>query len=142
MVKTYHGKFTINKNETYHFELIDDDSYNNENPIEYTINIIEDSFPYVDITRPEQISMAPSNDILNMSYSIKDDFGFSKLSLKYLKDDSNSDMDLDKFESTNIIIDKNELEQSLFYNWDISRFGLRENDIISYFLEISDNDND
>ncbi|MCW8850745.1 MAG: hypothetical protein OQJ81_12255, partial [Melioribacteraceae bacterium] len=106
--KNANGKFRINKNFTYHFELVDTDGYKNENPIEYTINIIEDSFPYVEITRPEQISMAPSNDILNMSYSIKDDFGFSKLSLKYLKDNSNSDMDFDRFESTNIIIDKNE----------------------------------
>ena len=139
--KNIFGKFRIKNIETYHFELLDAESYVNENPIEYSIKIIEDSFPVVEIIRPEQISLAPSNDILNISYSIKDDFGFSKLSLNYLKDESNSDMDLDNFESTNLIIDKNELEQSLFYNWDISRFGLRENDIISYFLAISDNDN-
>lgn len=130
--------FNIANDEHYYFKLFDDENNFNENPIQYAVKVIQDSYPEISILKPEQISLAPSSDIVSISYSIKDDFGFSKLSLRY-STSTNID-NLDNYKSTNVSFSKRDLEQNLYYNWDISRIGLRENDVLSYYLEIFDND--
>lgn len=131
-------RFKITTDELYYFRLLDDENNTNENPIKYTVKVINDNYPEISILKPEQISLAPSSDIVSMSYTIKDDFGFSRLSLRYYVS-SNTD-NLADYNSIDVSIPKEELEQNLYYNWDISRIGLRENDVLSYYLEIFDND--
>ena len=134
------GKITVRRDEKYYFELVDLENISNNNPIDYTIQIIPDRFPEINISRPEQISLIPSNDIVSINYSIKDDFGFSKLLLKYKIELSDVVEDSTEFNDILLKIDKDEVEQVLYYNWDVSRLNLRENELISFYLVVADND--
>jgi len=131
------GQMIVNKDSKYHFQLLDNENNYNENPIEYSIKMIPDNFPTIEIIRPEQISLIPANDIVSINHNVTDDYGFTKLKLKYSinKDDSS-----DNYNEIELAVDKKEIEQSLFYNWDVSRLGLKGNEIISYYLEVFDND--
>ncbi|PID60685.1 MAG: hypothetical protein CR986_03555 [Ignavibacteriae bacterium] len=129
------GSFTLSKNQSYHFQVLDIDSLSNKNPIEYSINITEDLYPEISIEKPEQISLVPVNDLISIHYNIQDDFGFTKAELKYSLNES--------FESINLIslnVNKVNIKQNLFYNWDLTQLGLKENQTLNFYIEVFDND--
>lgn len=138
-MKSAIGNFRISKNEKYHFEIIDMDGNKNENPIQFSIEVIPDLFPEIEILHPDLISLIPANDIISINYNIIDDFGFSKAKLNYSKKREIED-DEQKFVIIELNISKDQIEQSLYYNWDVSRLGFKESDEISYFIEVFDND--
>ncbi|MBK7978692.1 MAG: hypothetical protein IPK06_01505 [Ignavibacteriae bacterium] len=66
----------------YHFEVEDSSNNKNENPIRYSVNIIQDEFPQIEITDPDQSSILPQSNLVSINYNIKDDFGFSKMHIE------------------------------------------------------------
>ena len=133
------GDFTIMGNDNYYFEIIDAEGNKNENPIEYEIKVIPDDHPSITVTRPDQTSLIPANDIVTITYSIKDDFGFSKVFLKYKLIPVN-DVKKDEFDFIPLKFDPNNIDQSLFFNWDLTELNLRENEELNFYLEVFDND--
>ncbi|MFZ1292469.1 MAG: DUF4175 family protein [Melioribacteraceae bacterium] len=135
------GSYTILNEMNYFFEITDSSKNKNENPIYYSINIIPDEFPEIEITNPEQNSLLPQNNLININYTIKDDFGFSNCVLNYNISQTNDDNSDQKFHQINLTINKSEFEQSLFFNWDLTNLFLRENNIVTFFIDVFDNDN-
>ncbi|MCB0729765.1 MAG: hypothetical protein KDC88_01930 [Ignavibacteriae bacterium] len=135
------GSFTISDKTNYFFSLKDIDGNENENPISYSIDIIQDEFPQIDIIRPEQISLIPNNDIVSISYKINDDYGFSNVQLNFNTSDQASQIISDQFKNVKLNFSKDEIEQFLYFNWDVSTLGLRENEVVNFYLEVADNDN-
>ncbi len=134
------GSFIVKRNIKYHFSIIDTDNNFNENPIKYNISLIEDNYPDIEITSPEQNSLLPNNDIISINYTVKDDYGFSKLSLYYNIYEINSEHEEQKFSQIDLDINNTLLEQTSYYNWDVSRLNLKENEIVLFYLEVFDND--
>jgi len=131
------GEFNLMADDIYHFEIFDMEKNTNKDPIRYSIKTITDQFPNIEIVRPEEISMLPSNDIVSVNYSIKDDFGFSKVLLKY----STSQLAMsNEFNTIQLKIDPSEIEQLLYFNWDVNTLSLRENEVVHYYLQVFDND--
>lgn len=135
------GSFRIYNNLNYAFEITDNDNIKNENPIRYNINTLTDHYPDIEIIIPENIFLIPNNDIVSINYNIRDDYGFSRVNLIYQVHKNGSTLSENIFKKINLPISRKELEQNLFFNWDVSQIGLRENEVVNYYLEVADNDN-
>ncbi|MCB0744767.1 MAG: hypothetical protein KDC67_12740, partial [Ignavibacteriae bacterium] len=135
------GSLLIKKELEYYFEIYDSTNNKNENPIKYSIAMTPDNFPEIEVTNPKQYSLLPQNDLMSINYNIKDDFGFAKCLLKYNVSKEKDVFSDEDFKSINLSISNTELEQTLFYNWDLTKLFLKENEIVTFYLEIFDNDN-
>ena len=138
--KNVNGSFRIFTDDKFHFKILDKDNNSNENPIEYSVKVINDLEPEIVIVRPEQVSMIPNNDLVSINYNVKDDYGFTKVLLNYYISSSEQSGNSEEVTSFELSINKNEIEQSLYYNWDLARLSLKENEIVTYYLEVFDND--
>lgn len=138
--KNVSGNFRIYSDDTYFFKVLDIDHNSNENPIEYTIKVLNDLHPNIEIVRPDQVSLIPNNDIVSINYNVNDDYGFTKVLLKYFIAEPGKDKNTEDLSLVELSINKNKIEQSLFYNWDLARLSLKENEFVSYYLEVFDND--
>ncbi len=135
------GSILVYNNFHYHILLVDADSNKNSNPISYEVKTILDTPPFIEISSPKKYSLLPQNNLISLSGSIKDDYGFTKLVLNYKVSESLFHKSQNGFKSINIPINKTELEQNFFYNWDFSNLLLREKDVITFYIEVFDNDN-
>ncbi len=135
------GIYNVTSKVEYFFEITDSNGNRNESPIKYVLEIIPDNYPEIEITNPELNSLLPQNDLVSVNYNIKDDFGFSKCELNYSISQGNETEENNSFKKINLQIDKSGLEQSLFHNWDISKLFLKENNIVTFYIEVFDNDN-
>ena len=138
--KNVRGSFRIFNDSKFYFKIFDKDNNSNENPIEYSVKVLSDLAPEIAIVRPEQVSLIPNNDLVSINYNVKDDYGFTKVLLNHYISASEQSSESEELNTIELSINKNEIEQSLFYNWDLSRLSLKENEIVSYYLEVFDND--
>lgn len=134
------GSIKIVKDISYKFVLTDKENIQNESPINYRLKTIADEYPVVTIKSPEINSLLPQNDILSIEYYIKDDYGFRKAELNYKISESRFRDIKNDFTKIDLSISGNQLEQNLFYNWNLMNLNLKENETVSYFIEVFDND--
>ncbi len=132
---------TVLEEFSYHFEIFDKDSVKNENPIEYYIKLEKDALPLIEVVRPPKDVKLGSENILPFLINISDDYGFSSLKLFYRLSASAVKRTSEKFDSVSIPIDLSKIEEEVFYNWNLFPLALSENDVVTYYLEIKDNDN-
>ncbi|GBD90833.1 hypothetical protein BMS3Abin04_01553 [bacterium BMS3Abin04] len=133
--------FRIYKNDEYHFNLTDEEGTANENPITYTIKTLEDNFPNIELISPDKNVKLPQNDKLTLLSKISDDYGISKLILNYRLSQSRYESIAKSFTKVDIPVIRGEKEDDVYYLWNLSNLNLAANDVISYFLEVFDNDN-
>jgi len=133
------GTFQIMKDDKYFISLVDTENITSENPVEYSINLIEDNFPIIDLRKPED-NYKVTTDRIVIEASIRDDFGFSNCTLNYRLSASRYSNITESFEKINMLVEKRELEQDIIYVWNISNLFLAEGDVVSYYLEVYDND--
>jgi len=127
--------------QDYSIRLIDEENISNENPIQYSIKIIDDEFPFIELTNPTEDIKLGATDLIPISVRVSDDFGFSKLTLNYRLSASRYKEVTGQINSKIIDIDKNINEQIINHIWDISPEQLAEDDVVTFYLEIFDNDN-
>lgn len=135
-----YGEFSITKELQYKLMIYDLKGVSNENPITYSIKIINDEFPSVELISPEENLKLNTNKVL-LRAKIEDDYGFTKLNLNYRLSSSKYRKPQDEFSSINIPINKKVKQDEIFYTWDLSPLVLAEGEIVSYYLEVFDNDN-
>lgn len=133
--------FKIYKNDEYHIDLTDEEGTQNENPITYTIKTLEDNYPNIELVSPEKNVKLPENDKLTLISKISDDYGISKLTLNYRLSQSRYEPVQNSFTQVSIPVKKGKKEDDVYYLWDLSDLNLAANDVMSYFLEVFDNDN-
>lgn len=134
------GNFYIKEKLSYYIQLTDTSEVKSENPIRYTINILEDEYPHVEIIQPGENVELGLETILPLVIEIEDDYGFSDLQLFYRKSTQGQSTETE-FLKIPVSISKNEKKQEIFYSWDITPLNLKAEEIVSYYVEVSDNDN-
>jgi len=136
------GGFYIWQSDSYFVSVKDSSGLENKNPISYTINIEPDYPPMIQILSPEKSIDLDEEMRIPLVINAADDFGISDLRIGYHvsrgnQQDSYKDKDtyiklpLDSHEPPEIILD---------YNWVVDTLNLLPEDIIHYFIEVSDND--
>lgn len=133
-------EFNIWKDSQYKIMIYDEKSVSNDNPIVYSIKVMNDEPPSIEMISPAD-NLKTNSDKISLVSSIKDDFGFTKLNLNYRISFSKYRKADENFSSATIPINKDKKEDEVYYTWDLSSLVLTEGDVVSYYLEIFDNDN-
>ncbi len=133
-------RFKIRKNLEYFFQLTDTFNVKSINPVIYSINLMEDAFPYVNLLNPTTDVTLGETDLITLMIKISDDYGFSALKINYKLSQSNFKPVDSTFKSIPVPFNRNEKESEVLYTWDLSELALAENDIVTFFVEVWDND--
>ncbi|GAB6281307.1 MAG: hypothetical protein STSR0008_00460 [Ignavibacterium sp.] len=135
------GTFRITTDNEYKIILVDKLNYTNLSPINYSIKIINDEYPTIEVISPNDDINLDNNERLPLLLKISDDFGFTKLILKYRLSSSKYELEQKEFQSIEIPTEKNNKENNINYIWNLSPLNLATEDVVSYYLEVYDNDN-
>ncbi|TAK60252.1 MAG: hypothetical protein EPO24_06835 [Bacteroidetes bacterium] len=134
--------FIAKQNRSYHFLLSDMNGLQNSDPIEYSLRMIPDEFPTVEVVQPGKHVDLNESMVVSLLVSIKDDFGFSKLRLAYRLAQSKFEQPSEEFSFIDLPLAR--LNQTSFdvpYQWNLSSLNLVPEDILAYYVEVFDNDN-
>ncbi|MDW7695350.1 DUF4175 family protein [Flammeovirgaceae bacterium SG7u.111] len=126
---------TSSKSETYQLLLTNEFS-SNKDIIEYYINVIPDEFPSVNMQQYEDTVLY---DYLVLGGNIGDDYGITNLTFNY-KVLSGRNGESKATKSIRLNFNPNAINQSFFYQFDISKLDLSQGDELEYYVEVWDND--
>ncbi len=136
------GQFRLTQNGYYHFVLIDSLNLTNENPIKYTVISLSDDAPTISMLFPTSNVQLNEDVILPTKLSISDDYGFSKLELKYKLIASKYSSPEKNYSTIKVPIpttsENNSIEIS--YIWNLNKLSIMPEDIYEFYFEVSDND--
>ncbi len=110
----------------------------NSDSVHYLINVIPDQVPLIEVHEKKD-SLNPKN--IYFSGIIRDDYGFSRLSFRYTHytQDSLGHPKTQEGELP-LPINKQQISQSYYHYFDVSRLNLLPGDKIDYYFEVWDND--
>lgn len=135
------GKINVKKSDNYFFNIVDNGGVINQNPIVYSITILDDYFPSVNIIKPDENIESIPDAKINLQIEANDDFGFNSVSLNYKIISTEETVD----SSYNIMILPISLTNlkyfSYNYLWDLSVLPIGFDETIKYFVSVTDNDN-
>lgn len=134
------GSFTVDRDGQYQVMLLDADSVDNFQPIQYAVFALADEMPYVEITTPgEDVDLGEALQ-LPLAVNIRDDFGFRGLSIKGRHIKAGTSGDTSAFSFPLSIRRSSAQQGSAVQNWDLKPFYLVPDDYIEYHAEVIDND--
>jgi DNA repair exonuclease SbcCD ATPase subunit len=133
--------FKVGKEINYKIQITDTKKNENLNPIVYFIKPLVDEPPSIEMISPNQNIKLGINNRVSLTAKIKDDYGFSKLSLNYRISASKYRKPPEEFTQIPIKISGKSNEEDISYLWDVTPLILAEGEVVSYYLEVFDNDN-
>ncbi len=134
------GSFIIKKDNNYKIILTDLTGNHNLSPINYVVKALYDAYPSIDIITPGKDVNLSADNRVPLAAKISDDYGFTKLLLCYRLSSSKYKEVQKNFSTIEIPIDKTQTSEEVNYMWNLTDLGLTEEDVVSYYLEIFDND--
>lgn len=136
------GNMTLLADRTYHILLTDTEQLTNTDPIEYTLRMVPDAYPAAAIIIPGANINIAENMRLNTLFKITDDYGFTSLRLAHKLIQSRYERPAEEYSYIDIPIPKDvRNETELAYLWQLSSMKLVPEDVVSYYIEVFDNDN-
>ncbi|MDP3148497.1 MAG: hypothetical protein Q8N83_05150 [Ignavibacteria bacterium] len=133
--------FSARQEKNYQIMIEDEFENQNTSPVSYSIKLQSDAIPSINILAPNKNIDLGDDQRLPLLLSIADDFGFTKLLLHYRLSASRYEPPQEKYQSIEIPITKENVEQEVRYIWNLSPMSLATEDVITYYLEVFDNDN-
>ncbi|MBI5022387.1 MAG: hypothetical protein HZB59_13205 [Ignavibacteriales bacterium] len=136
------GDFILRKNGSYKIIIEDASRLVNIDPVEYSVTVIPDDFPSIEILSPGKNIDLTTQMNLNLLIRIKDDFGFSKLKLWHRLAQSKYENPAEEFSALNLPASSSNINQAdISYDWSLDALNLVPEDIVAYYAEVFDNDN-
>lgn len=135
------GNFFVKKDNSYQIKLLDENGNDNLSPITYSIKALYDAFPVIELISPNQNTNLANDNRIPIVAKASDDYGFSKLLLNYRLSASKYEQPQIDFSTIEIPIDKPLLEININYIWNLTQMYLAVDDVVTFYLEIFDNDN-
>jgi len=133
--------FNVRKEINYRIQITDTKKNENINPIVYFIKPLIDEPPSIEMISPNQNIKLGTNNRVSLLAKIKDDYGFSKLNLNYRISASKYRKASEEFTQIPIKISGQSKEEDISYLWDVTPLILAEGEVVSYYLEVFDNNN-
>lgn len=136
------AQFTVWQNDSYIVELVDEFGNTSDKPITYTVRVIPDQYPMVDILQPGKDIDLGEDMTIPLIVEARDDYGVSLLRLAYQV----ISQDQEQIDSTRFVFEK---LQGFDYgkdmlrvamDWDLSTSDLLPTDVVLYYVEGYDND--
>jgi hypothetical protein len=135
-----YGKIRITGDKNYQIWLSDENGNGSLSPVTYSVKAMYDAQPVIEMISPNKDVSLSEDNRLPLYVKISDDFGFSKLVLHYRLSASKYEMPHKDFSSVEIPIDKSKKEIDVNYIWNLSPMNLSTEDVVTYYLEVFDND--
>jgi len=135
------GSVKVLSDKNYQIIITDLNNDNNLQPVTYSIKVIEDAYPSIELNFPKTDMNLPEDNRVPVNVRISDDFGFTKLILNYKLSSSRFEKPQENFNQLEIPFDKNNKEQFVDYIWNLTKLSPAVNDVFSFYLEVFDNDN-
>jgi hypothetical protein len=130
------------KERSYHLLLKDKEGVENAEPIEYAMHTVPDAYPTISILMPGQNLDITDNTTIPLLIKITDDYGFNKLRLAYKLVQSRYEKPATEFTFVPIPLPPGVgTDGNVAYTWALDGLHLAPEDIISYYVEVFDNDN-
>lgn len=127
------GGIIVMEEGEYTIEVTDYDGISNQKPIYHRIVIEEDKVPKIRIDLPGKDITVNNLEIVSLEYAAEDDYGLREVILHY---QVGGEEKKDKV----LRLDGHELSYQGKYNWNLAALNLKPGEPVSYFLEITDND--
>ena len=134
------GLFTVRKDNSYKIKLIDESDNLNSSPITYNIKALYDAYPVIELLSPNKNLPLANDNRLTLLAKVADDYGFSKLNLNYRLSASRYEALQSEFSSIEIPLEDLKKEIDVNYIWNLTPLQLAVDDVVTYYLEIYDND--
>lgn len=134
------AEFKISKSVDYSVKLIDHDSNSNINPVTYSITSLTDEYPILEVVSPDADVKLSNQNNISLQTDISDDYGFTKLVLNYKLTESRYEQPWEQFSQIEIPFNNRTKEEEVFYNWNLTSLNLAVEDVVSYYVEVFDND--
>jgi hypothetical protein len=136
------GDLPLTKERTYHIRLTDEEALGNAEPIEYSMRVIPDAYPTVDILLPGTNLDVAGNKSLNMLFRIADDYGFTSMRLAHRLVQSRYEAPAQEYTFVPVPLPAGvRAEAQVAYLWQIGDLRLVPEDVVAYYVEVFDNDN-
>ena len=135
------GNFRIMKDNSYKIIIEDIAGNKNLSPITYQIKTLYDDYPAIEMISPDGNVSLGNDNRLPLILKIGDDYGFTKLVLYHRLSASRYELPQKDYKSFEIPLTKGEKELSIEYIWNLANLSLGTDDVVSYYLEVFDNDN-
>jgi hypothetical protein len=133
-------RFSISKDVDYYMLVNDVQNNSNINPITYSIKTIADEPPLIEMISPNENIKLGKESKISLVAKIKDDYGFSKMNLNYRLSASKYRLSTEVYLQNPITISYQLKEDEVYFIWDLLPLVLAEGEVLSYYLEIFDND--
>ncbi len=133
--------FTANKELDYKIVVEDGQGFTNPSPIQYSIKLMPDSPPSIEMLSPNQNIKLSGESKISLVSKISDDYGFSRMNLNYRLSTSKYRPVPEEYLKIPVAVSPNLKEDDVYYVWDLSQLILAEGEAVTYFLEVFDNDN-
>lgn len=133
--------FTINTDKSYYFNISDLEDLHNQDPIEYSITVLVDQFPFVEITEPGEDIEIAADGAVNLVIEGNDDFGFKSLNLHYQIQGKIKETRDSTWQNIPILISSPHakyFQQS--YLWNFANLPVSFEDYVKYYVTLTDND--
>lgn len=138
--KVAEGDLFVKNSDSYKIILEDTEGLVNQDPISYTLSVLPDNPPYVDITEPGTDIEAQLEDIVRLKIDAADDYGLTNLFLKYryIKQSESADSTWHNLSINDF--KKGQLKTEVYEYLDFSKFYVGYNDQMEYYAVAVDND--
>jgi hypothetical protein len=131
----------------YRFELCDTAGVVSDRSADYHLRVTPDEPPQIRFVQPAQKQVdLPENLRLPLAIIIRDDFGFSSLSLNYRISKSNFKQLEDAFRRIELAMNdavqtgEGGMERGIFYEWNLLEQNISAGDEVEFYAEVRDND--
>ncbi|RMI13646.1 MAG: hypothetical protein D6681_05715, partial [Calditrichaeota bacterium] len=134
------GEFVVTREDRYRIRILDIDSIPNFQPVTYSVFVLSDELPFVEIAQPGQDLDLGDELKIPMLINLRDDFGFSRLLLRGRHVHAGSSGDTTEF---SIPLSYHQLDQSRAiaeFSWDLAPLYMVPDDFVEYYAEVYDND--
>ncbi len=127
------GQAVIMKSGGYTIEVTDKYGFTNPDPVHYAIVAIPDQYPQIEILQPAEEMTVDEGKPIYIDYMARDDFGLREIYLVYQTDQGEKKIAL------KMLSDKRTVLRGDYY-WDTLGILSKEGEMVSYYLEVWDND--
>ena len=133
--------FFVKSDQTYHFLIYDMEDLTNQAPIEYSITVLADQFPFVEITEPGEDIEIAADGAVNLVVEGNDDFGFINLNLHYQIEGKIKETRDSSWQVVPIKIKSpHEKHFQQPYLWNFANLPVSFEDMVYYYVSLTDND--
>ena len=134
------GTFIAQKSENYRIRLTDvEDNLTNRAPIRWTLNVVKDAVPAVDIIEPARDSVLDDAMFVELKIEATDDYGVQALQLVYwIEREGAAEVNV-PLKLWNPVT----AQQSVFltYTWDVDAVDMFPGETLAYYVQALDTDN-